>query len=334
METAIALQTQGEEIAPGNHLSVVADGKEVGGTSFIEANTIPVTQKEIQEKHIIPVFSKDSEVLISHTDFIGLVQDVASARFSSERLSEPSIRVSHPIKGRIPEARNRPVNELQEWEKTLYYERMAFVIEVPTINDTIEGQDVCLTLGGVKSFSEDRLGGKKGNPEHFKFFIGFRVKCCLNLCVWTDGLVSSIGVRSIGELKEAVTTLFQNYDAIRDLNVMAKFQDYSLSESQFATLLGKAKMYQHLSGKEREGIPELLFGDNHINSICRDYYTDPNFCHLEDGSINLWRLYNLYTAANKSSYIDSFLSRSANASSFVDQLAYSLETQSYNWYIG
>ncbi|RYZ91405.1 MAG: DUF3871 family protein [Proteobacteria bacterium] len=334
MDTALALLTQGEEITPGDHLSVVADGNETGGASFIEANTIPVAQKEVQEKHIIPVFSKDNETLISHIDFIELVQEVAMARFKSERLLDPTIRVSHPVKGRIPEARNRPVNELQEWEKTLYYERMAFMIEIPTINDQIEGQNVCLTVGGVKSYSEDRLGGKKGSSEHFKFFIGFRVKCCLNLCVWTDGLVSSLGVRSIDELKESVESVFQEYDAIRDLNVMAKLQDYSLTETQFATLLGKAKMYHHLSARERESLPEMLFGDNHINSICKDYHTDSNFSRLENGSLSLWRLYNLFTAANKSSYIDSFLSRSANASSFVDQLAYSLETHSFNWYIG
>jgi hypothetical protein len=333
MSTANAILLQGDEESRNHHLSVIQSESPTSESTFIEANTIQATKKEIQNKHIIPVFSKDNETLISHTDFIELVQEVGAERFKSEKLLEPSIRVSHPIKGRIPEARNKPVNELQEWEKTLYYERMAFMIEIPTINDQIEGQNVCLTVGGIKSYSEDRLGGKKGSPEHFKFFIGFRVKCCLNLCVWTDGLVSNIGVRSIGELKEAVTSLFQDYDAIQDLNVMTKLQDYSLSESQFATLLGKAKMYQQLSGDEKEGVPELLFGDNHINSICRDYYSDPNFCRLEDGSITLWRLYNYFTAANRSSYIDAFLLRSANASRFVSQLANDIAVSHANWFI-
>jgi hypothetical protein len=334
MSIATAVLLQGDEESRNHHLSVIPSETPTSESAFIEANTIQATKKEVQDKHIIPVFSKDNETLISHTDFIELVQEVGGERFKAEKLLDPSVRVSHPIKGRVPEARNKPVNELQEWEKTLYYERMAFVIDIPTISDQIDGQNVCLTIGGVKSYSEDRLGGKKGSPEHFKFFIGFKVKCCLNMCVWSDGLVSSIGVRSIEELKNAVTSLFQDYDAIQDLNVMAKLQEYSLSESQFANLLGKAKMYQHLSGNEKEGIPELLFGDNHINSICRDYYADPNFCRLENGGLSLWRLFNLFTAANKNSYIDSFLSRSANASSFVDQLAYSLATHSFNWYIG
>ncbi|WP_343671721.1 DUF3871 family protein [Chitinophaga sp.] len=34
---------------------------------------------------------------------------------------------------------------------------------------------------------------------------------------------------------------------------------------------------------------------------------DDSFCREVDGSINLWTLYNLFTGANKSSYIDTFL---------------------------
>ena len=43
----------------------------------------------------------------------------------------PSIRVSHQIKGRVPSAIGKPVKELKENEKTIYYERMAFLIEIP-----------------------------------------------------------------------------------------------------------------------------------------------------------------------------------------------------------
>jgi len=51
----------------------------------------------------------------------------------------PAIRLSHPIKGRIPEARNKPANELLDHEKTLYYESMAFVLEIPEVTVEVNG---------------------------------------------------------------------------------------------------------------------------------------------------------------------------------------------------
>ncbi|HET9746708.1 MAG TPA: DUF3871 family protein [Chitinophagaceae bacterium] len=39
----------------------------------------------------------------------------------------------------MPSARDKAANNLEEHEKTLYYERMAFVIEIPTIGSEIDG---------------------------------------------------------------------------------------------------------------------------------------------------------------------------------------------------
>jgi hypothetical protein len=76
--------------------------------------------------------------------------DVVGEVFKAERILKPQVRLSHPIKGRVPEARNIPAAQLNEWEKTLYYERMAFVQEISSITDTIDGQQLVLTVGGVK----------------------------------------------------------------------------------------------------------------------------------------------------------------------------------------
>ena len=68
--------------------------------------------------------------------FIEAVQDATNTFFSGEQIESPYIRVSHVIKGRIPEAIHKPANQLLEIDKTIYYERCAFVIEVPTIYET------------------------------------------------------------------------------------------------------------------------------------------------------------------------------------------------------
>ena len=79
-------------------------------------------------------------------------------------------------------------------------------------------------------------------------------------------------------------------------------------------------MYQHLPAQQKLDISPLLFGDNQIGAVCKDYFRDDSFCKDDVGNINLWRLYNLFTGTNKSSYIDSFLDRSVNAYNFTEQI--------------
>jgi len=187
------------EIAPWvDELSLEQDNK-----AFITANTVPMSLEEIRNNHIIPVFVKDNEVAISHIDFIEAAQDVVADVYASEHILKPVVRLSHPIKGRIPEARNKPAIELLDREKTIYYERMMFIIEVPSIQDTIDSNTLSLTIGGVKSYNLDNLYSKKGSDEHFKIFVGFKNRVCTNLCVWTDGYMESLKCRTSASLKPA-----------------------------------------------------------------------------------------------------------------------------------
>jgi len=321
---------------PNHALTVVHNNAAPASTTkpFIEANTIEGSLSELRQHHIIPVFTRDNEPLISQVDFIEMTQEVVHEAFHAERILSPSIRLSHPIKGRVPEARNKPASELQEWEKTIYYERMAFIIEVPTISDNIEGEKVSLTIGGVKAYNLDNLNGRRGTEEHFKIFIGFKVAVCTNLCVWSDGYTYDIKVRDREQLKAAIYHLVHSFDAITQLKKMEALQYYSLTEQQFAQLIGRCRLYQHLPTGLKQGIPDLQFGDAQINAVCRDYYKDNSFCRDGNGGINLWRLYNLFTMANKQSYIDTFLDRAVNATTFTSELAYALEHKYDNWFLG
>ncbi|MBV4357706.1 DUF3871 family protein [Pinibacter aurantiacus] len=300
---------------------------------FIQANTMESSLREIKRNHVIPVFIKDNEPVISHADFIESMMEVAASIYPAERLLEPSIRLSHPIKGRVPEAKFKQASELLEHEKTLYFERMAFVVEIPTIFDEIDGNQLSLTVGGVKSYSLDNLYNKKGADEHFKVFIGFQNKVCTNLCVWTDGFQSDLRVKSIGQLKACIRTLFDNYNASYHIHALRCLTNYSLTEHQFATLIGRSRMYNHLPNPIKNDITPLLLSDTQLNVVVKDYYNDNSFCKSLDGNINLWRLYNLFTGTNKSSYIDTFLDRSVNTFSFVEQLKTALDKKETNWFL-
>jgi hypothetical protein len=300
---------------------------------FIQANTIGMNYEEISEKHIIPVYIKDNEPLISHADFIEATMHAVSHIYSSEIILKPSIRVSHPIKGRIPEAKNKPAVQLLDHEKTLYYERMAFIIEIPGISDVIDGNALSLTIGGIKAYNLDNLYNKKGSDEHFQIFIGFKNTVCCNLCVWTDGYTSSLKVSNINQLQACIYSMVNNYNAAFHLHELRQLSNYSITEQQFAHILGRCRMYQHLPKATQSNIQELMFGDTQLNSICKDFYKDNSFCRDANGNISLWKLYNLFTGANKSSYLDSFIDKSVNAFQFVEQLKWTLENKTNSWFL-
>ncbi len=306
---------------------------ESSSSAFIGANTIEVNLQEIQRQHIIPVFSKDNEPLISHGDFIQTTYDVINHCFKGEDILSPSIRVSHPVKGRIPEARYKPASQLEDHERTIYYERAIFVFEIPSIQRTIDGQTLSLTIGGVKCYGDDKLNNKKGSAEHFKIFIGFSVKVCSNLCVWSDGAEIKLVVKSQGELMDAIMTMISHYNPEQHLRAMQRLTEHNLTEAQFAQVLGRARLYNYLPNEIKKQIPPILFTDTQLGSVAKDYFHDQSFCRNDAGDINLWRMYNLFTGANKSSYVDSFLERSVNAFDFTHQLQSGLAGGSTNWYL-
>src|SRR5690606_21885117 len=144
---------------------------------------------------VIPVFSKDNERTIAHQEFIEIVQGCTSRVFPNHVFDKPEIRVSHEIKGRIPEAIQKQAKDLLDHERTQYFERMAFIIRIPSITETINGNEMSLVIGGVRSYNLENLYSKK-SFEKFKFFVGFQVKVCCNLCVSTDGFAEEMRVTS------------------------------------------------------------------------------------------------------------------------------------------
>ena len=300
---------------------------------FIEANTQEVNLYHLKNDCIIPVFSKDNEKTIAHQEFIEIAQDCVTKVFPHHSITQPEIRVSHQIKGRTPDAIHLNVKDLLDHQKTIYYERMAFIIQIPGIKDTINGNELSLTIGGVRSYNLENLYNKK-TFEKFKFFVGFQNKVCCNLCVWSDGFVDDVKVSSYQELQSKLMTVLSQYNAEKHISEMKEFADYSLTEHQFAQLIGRTRLYQHLPKLEKLALPALNFNDGHINTIAKDYYEDESFSRDNGGNINLWNVYNLFTQANKSSYIDTFLDRNLNAFDFTKGIQQTLNGNSdYHWFL-
>ena len=233
---------------------------------FIEANTSPVDMQHLKNDCIVPVFSKDNEMTISHPAFIETVHKVASELFRGESIDEPDIMVSHVIKGRIPEAIHKPVSELLESDKTIYYERMAFAFEIPTIYESINGNRVNLCVTGVRAYNRENLYSKK-TSERFSVAIGFKNKVCCNLCTFTDGFQTDLRAMSYHDLFRGVMKLFQAYDADKHLRLMKSFTGSYLTEHQFAQFLGKSRLYQCLPAREKKRLPYMELTDCQINMV-------------------------------------------------------------------
>ena len=186
---------------------------------FIESNTEEVSLSHLEKDCTIPVFAKDNEVTISHNDFIKTMGSSVSEVFSNDQISQPQIRVSHTIKGRIPEAIRKPAKALLENEKTIYYERMAFVFNIDTLKHSIGVDSLSLTVGGVRSYSNENLYSKK-TIEKFKIFIGFKNQVCTNLCISTDGFSDELRVSSIEQLQQKMIELFSSYNMHQHLEQM------------------------------------------------------------------------------------------------------------------
>ncbi len=301
---------------------------------FIEANTIEVPLEHLKNDCIVPVFSKDNEITISHPNFIETIWDAANNVFHGESIERPSIRVSHIIKGRTPEAINKSVKELLDEDKTIYYERMMFCFEIPTIYEDIAGNRLNLTIGGVRAYNHENLYSRK-TTEKFKIFIGFKNMVCCNLCVSTDGYKAELKVMSTGDLFKAAIQLFQDYNISKHLYYMSAFKDSYMSEQQFAQFLGKSRLYQYLPVEKKKSLPNMLMTDTQIGLVAKAYYNDENFSlPNKQDVISMWNVYNLLTGANKSSYIDNFLDRSQNATQLADGLNQALySTNKYSWFI-
>lgn len=300
--------------------------------SFIEANTKKVTLEHLKNDCIIPVFAKDNESTISHYQFIQKTREIAQDLFPEFEVAEPSIKTSHVIKGRIPSAIGKPAKELLEHEKTLYYERCAFVMEIPSVVENINGNSLALSIGGVRAYNQENLFSKK-SPEKFKIFCGFKNLVCTNLCISTDGLADQVRVNSLSQLSDAVESLLHNYDREKHLGIMERMSRYYLSEEQFAHFIGKLRMYQFMPKSEQRSLYPVALNDGQINTVVKNYYQCPNFSCRQDGSIDLWRLYNLFTEANKSSYIDNNFERSVNAYELTNNMANSLQNKSEDFFL-
>jgi len=93
------------------------------------------------------------------------------------------------------------------------------------------------------------------------------------------------------------------------------------------------KLYPFLEKTTKNSLFPLKVNDSQINSIVKDYHLDENFSKGSDNKISLWKVYNLFTEANKSTYIDSALERNVNTYEFINYIGDLLKNKQPNYFL-
>ncbi len=141
------------------------------------------------------------------------------------------------------------------------------------------------------------------------------------------------GVRNYNDLN-----LYRASKSLEKFSVFVGWRTLSntyLTETQFAQIVGRMRLYQALPQGLSRYIPRLLITDSQINNVCRGYFSNPDFAAGKDGSLSMWNFHNLLTESNKSSYIDTYLQRAVNATDVAVGINNALHGDStYQWFLG
>mgnify|MGYP001054695403 FL=1 len=301
--------------------------------NFLKANTAAITIEELSTQCVVPTWA-NQELTISHQDFINTIHDAAYNMFTGETIHKPEIRVSHIVRGRVPSALGKKASELLESEKTQFYQRLAFAFTIPTIHENVNGQKLELCIGGVRNYSDLNLYRATKGTEKFSVFIGWRVNVCSNQVLTGEGVKLQLEVMNLNDLYKNALEMFYNFNPAREIHLLQTLSQSYLTETQFAQIVGRMRLYQALPNGYQRNIPRLLITDSQINNVCRDYYTNPNF-GAKDNTISLFDFHNLLTESNKSSYIDTYLQRAVNATEVATGINNALHGDTkYAWFLG
>ena len=151
--------------------TIVIDEPTRAAVSFLEANTEAISIEELANKCVVPTWA-NQELTIAHQDFINCVHEAAQDFYHSEVVNAPDVRVSHIVRGRVPNALGKKASELLECEKTQFYQRLAFAFTIPTIYETVRGEKLELCVGGVRNYSDLNLYRASKGLEKFSVFVG------------------------------------------------------------------------------------------------------------------------------------------------------------------
>ncbi len=303
--------------------------------NFIEANSMGITIDALRT-NLVPTFA-DSSLTIAHQNAIASVYRAAESVFGE--LTVPEVRVSHAINGRIASALHKPAKDLLDEEKTIFYQRLAFVAHVKSLTRIVAGQKIELTIGMCRAYNEDKLYSRK-SPEKFKIFVGWKVRVCSNLCLTCNGNSGTVECLTEADVYQKAYQLFRRFDPEKEdtLKLIENLNNTRISESLFCYIIGRLRLYQALPTEQQKNLPTIEIGDQAVNAAVRGFVSNPNFgLKAGESSISMFDMLQLFNHAIKqTSYIDRFVDRNQNCTDFalgIQKAIQGNDTEGYNWFL-
>ena len=304
--------------------------------NFIEANTLAITLEDLASKCVVPTFG-DMSLTISHQNFMAAVCKAATDVFGG--LTPIECRVSHPIIGRIPSALHKKASEVTDEEKTLFYQRLAWISHVKGLSREVNGQTVFLTIGGTRAYSEDKLYSRH-SAQKFKVFVAWSVKVCSNQMIQCSGNSGTIECMTEADIYQKAYQLFACFDPEKEdnLKLLENLHTTQISQELFCSIVGRLRLYQFLPSEQKKDLPQIDIGDQAVNAAVRGYVSDnPNF-GLKEGadSISCWDLMGLLNESIKAVYIDRWIERNQNCTDFAIGIQKAIrgeDTEGYRWFL-
>ena len=303
--------------------------------NFIESNTQAITIEELATRCIVPTFS-DNSLTIAHQNAIAAVYKAAEDVFGE--LTPPECRVSHAINGRVASAIHKPTKDLTDEEKTIFYQRLAFVAHVKSLSRIVAGQKIELTIGMCRAYNEDKLYSRK-SPEKMKIFVGWKVRVCSNLCLTCNGNSGTVEVLTEADIYMKALQLFRRFEPEKEdtLRLIENLHNTRVSESQFCYIIGRLRLYQALPTEVQRTLPTIEIGDQAVNAAVRGFVSNPNFGLKEgEGSISMFEMLQLFNEAIKQTYIDKWVDRNQNCTDFAIGIQKALlgnDSEGYSWFL-
>ena len=302
---------------------------------FIDSNTSAISIEELATRCIVPTFS-DNSLTIAHQNAIAAVYKAAEDVFGE--LTPPECRVSHAINGRVASAIHKPTKDLTDEEKTIFYQRLAFIAHVKSLTRIVAGQKIELTIGMCRAYNEDKLYSRK-SPEKMKIFVGWKVRVCSNLCLTCNGNSGTVEVLTEADVYQKSYQLFRRFEPEKEdtLKLIENLHNTRLSESQFCYLIGRLRLYQALPTEVQKTLPTIEIGDQAANAAVRGFVSNPNFgLKAGESSISLFEMLQLFNEAIKQVYIDKFVDRNQNCTDFalgIQRALLGSDTEGYSWFL-
>ncbi len=281
---------------------------------FILGSTTSIELTDLEQNYLTPVYAKDCCEVISHGNFIRTLLSAVKAHFPNETVADPKIRVSHQLMMRNHSGVGKLIEQLDDIDTSSYFQRLITMIEIPSIKQNVNGNELNLQVVAIHSFHElNLLSSSTNQRQNISLGIGFVNSVCSNLCLSTDGVNSTIKVYNTDELYKYALDLFGQYNPARHLEQMRLLRETKMNTSPFSQFLGKCRLYAAMpqSLKTELDLPEVTLLEAQLNSACRDFFVDENFRADENGEISLWSFYSLLTNF-KNSPIVPFIDRSVN----------------------